>query len=142
MNSNINDKQIKSTDGNVKNHQAFAMELSRISDAKKMCKESKNCFEYNKLGGQKRKIELESIVQSERKRDEMRRKTQMDTNPENMYQDEKKPTDVGFAKVTKSSDHSGGEVKKILSNSQALSEEISNMKYLIEYMNNNKKQKL
>lgn len=142
MNSNINDKQIKSTDGNVKNHQAFAMELSRISDAKKMCKESKNCFEYNKLGGQKRKIELESIVQSERKRDEMRRKTQMDTNPENMHQDEKKPTDVGFAKVTKSSDHSGGEVKKILSNSQALSEEISNMKYLIEYMNNNKKQKL
>jgi hypothetical protein len=142
MNSNINDKQIKSTDGQVKNHQAFAMELSRIGEAKKMCEETKNCFEYNRLGGQKRKIELESIVQSERKRDEMRRKTQMDTNPENMHQDEKKPTDVGVTKVTKSADHSGGEVKKILSNSQALSEEISNMKYLIEYMNNNKKQKL
>ena len=142
MNSNINDKQIKSTDGNVKKHQAFAMELSRIGKAKQMCEETKNCFEYNRLGGQKRKIELESIVQTERKRDEMRRKTQMDTNPENMHQDEKNPTDIGVDKVTKSADHSGGEVKKILSNSQALSEEISNMKYLIEYMNNNKKQKL
>jgi hypothetical protein len=142
MNSNINDKQIKSTDGNVKNHQAFAMELSRIGDAKKVCEEQKNCFEYNRLGGQKRHVELENIVQSERKRDEMRRNTQMDTNPENMHQDEGDPTKSGVAKVTKSADHSGGEVKKILSNTQALSEEISQMRYLIEYMNNNKKQKL
>ena len=142
MNSNINDKQIKSTDGQVKKHQAFAMELSRIGDAKKTCEESKNCFEYNKLGGQKRHIELEGIVQSERKRDENRRKVQMDTNPQNMHQDEGTPTKVGVTKVTKSADHSGGEVKKILSNSQALSEEITQMRYLIEYMNNNKKQKL
>ena len=142
MNSNINDKQIKSTDGNVKNHQAFAMELSRIKEAKKICDEQKNCVEYNQLGGQKRHIELENIVKGERKRDEMRRNTQMGTNPNNMHQDEKDPTSVGIAKITKSADHSGGEVNKILPNKKALSEEISQMRYLIEYMNNNKKQKI
>jgi hypothetical protein len=60
--------------------------------------------------------------------------------------------------VTKGSDHSGPSVTnkilsndmvlqsketkdKIITNSQALSEEISNMRYLIEYMNNNNNNK-
>lgn len=141
MNSNINHKQIKSTSGEVKNHQAYAMELSRFNDAKDICEKTKNCIEYNQMGGQKKHIELENIVKSERKKDETRRKTQKDTNPSNMYQDELNPTKVSSPKVTKKSDKSGGEVNKILSNTQALSEEISHMKYLIEYMNkNNKKQ--
>lgn len=140
MNRNINKKHIKSTDGEVKNHQAYAMELSRLEKAKEICEKDKNCFEYNNLGGQNRHLELDNIVKTERDRDELRRKSQKDTNPNNMYQDEKSPTDVSVTDVRKKAEKGGNKINKILSNSQALSEEISNIKYLIEYMNNNKKQ--
>lgn len=137
MNRNIANKQISSKNGDTKAHQAYAMEYSRLKEAKKVCEQSGNCFEYNKLGGQNRYVEVEGLVQSERRKDKMSKKITDPTNPNNTYQDEKNGTEVSVPKVTKKSDHSGGETKKILSNSQALSEEISNIKYLIEYMNNN-----
>lgn len=137
MNRNIANKQISSKNGDTKAHQAYAMEYSRLKEAKKVCEQSGNCFEYNKLGGQNRYIEVEGLVQSERRKDKMSKKITDPTNPNNTYQDEKNGTEVSVPKVTKKSDHSGGETKKILSNSQALSEEILNIKYLIEYMNNN-----
>jgi hypothetical protein len=137
MNRNIANKQISSKNGDTKAHQAYAMEYSRLKEAKKVCEQSGNCFEYNKLGGQNRYVEVEELVQSERRKDKMSKKITDPTNPNNAYQDEKNGTEVSVPKVTKKSDHSGGEVKKILSNSQALSEEILNIKYLIEYMNNN-----
>ena len=137
MNRNIANKQITSKKGETKAHQAYAMEFSRLKEAKKVCEQSGNCFEYNKLGGQNRYVEVEELVQSERRKDKMSKKITDPTNPNNAYQDEKNGTEVSVPKVTKKSDHSGGEVKKILSNSQALSEEILNIKYLIEYMNNN-----
>lgn len=137
MNRNIANKQISSKNGDTKAHQAYAMEYSRLKEAKKVCEQSGNCFEYNKLGGQNRYVEVEGLVQSERRKDKMSKKITDPTNPNNTYQDEKNGTEVSVPKVTKKSDHSGGEVKKILSNSQALSEEILNIKYLIEYMNNN-----
>jgi hypothetical protein len=49
---------------------------------------------------------------------------------------------VAIPKVDRKSDHSGGEKHKILSNSQALSEEISKIRYLIEHMNNNNDKKI
>jgi uncharacterized lipoprotein YehR (DUF1307 family) len=81
----------------------------------------------------------------------------MDTGAQNQFQKSQKGTEVGLAKVTKSADKTSSSVMdKILDNGQAnktkevqdkiltksspLSEEISKMKYLIEYMNNNKKQ--
>ncbi len=137
MNRNIANKQISSKNGDTKAHQAYAMEYSRLKEAKKVCEQSGNCFEYNKLGGQNRYVEVEGLVQSERRKDKMSKKITDPTNPNNTYQDEKNGTEVSVPKVTKKSDHSGGETKKILSNSQALSEEILNIKYLIEYMNNN-----
>jgi hypothetical protein len=137
MNRNIANKQISSKNGDTKAHQAYAMEYSRLKEAKKVCEQSGNCFEYNKLGGQNRYVEVEELVQSERRKDKMSKKITDPTNPNNTYQDEKNGTEVSVPKVTKKSDHSGGETKKILSNSQALSEEILNIKYLIEYMNNN-----
>jgi hypothetical protein len=137
MNRNIANKKLSSKNGDTKAHQAYAMEFSRLKEAKKICEESGNCFEYNNLGGKNRYIEVEGLVQSERKKDKMSKKIKDLTNPNNTYQDEMKGTEVSVPKVTKSADHSGGETKKILSNSQALSEEISNIKYLIEYMNNN-----
>lgn len=142
MNRNISNKQITSKNGETKNHQAYAMEFSRLKEAKKICESSKNCSEYNRLGGQNRYIEVESLVQTERRKDKLSKKTTDVTNQRNTYQDEKNGTEVSVPKVTKSANHSGGEVKKILKKPQALSEEISNIRYLIEYMNNNKKQKL
>jgi len=144
MNSNIKDRFLTTGNEEGKNHQAYAMELSRLKAAKEICLNTKNCHEYNRLGGDKRFFEIERVVEVPRKADELRRKTQKDTNPNNTYQDEQSPTEVKVASVSRSSDHSGGEKKKkILSNSQALSEgiakEISEIRYLIEYMNNNNK---
>jgi hypothetical protein len=137
MNRDIANKQISSKNGETKAHQAYAMEYSRLKNAKKVCEENGNCFEYNSLGGQNRYTEVEGLVQAERKKDKLSKKIKDATNPNNTYQNEKNGTEVSVAKVTKKADHSGGATKKILSNSQALSEEISNIKYLIEYMNNN-----
>lgn len=143
MNKNIKDKVVTTGKENGKKHQAYAMELSRLKKAKEFCLTTKNCVEYNRLGGDVRMFEIEPVVEVPKKADEFRRKTQKDTNPNNMYQDEKNPTDVSMGKVTRDSDHSGGEKHKILNNSQALSEginkEITNIRYLIEYMNNNNK---
>ncbi len=146
MNSNIKDKVLTTGKEEGKKHQAYAMELSRLKAAKEVCLTTKNCVEYNRLGGDVRFNEIETVVEVPKKADEFRRKTQKDTNPNNMYQDEKSPTDVSVPSVSRKSNHDGGEKHKILNNSQALSEgitkEISEIRYLIEYMNNNKKQNL
>jgi hypothetical protein len=141
MNRNIANKQLSSKNGETKAHQAYAMEFSRLKNSKKVCEASGNCFEYNNLGGQNRYIEVENLVKAERKKDELSKKTTDTTDPNNTYQKEKNGTEIGVAKVTKKADHSGSKQSKILTNSQAISEEISNIKYLIEYMNNNNKNK-
>jgi hypothetical protein len=146
MNSNIKDKVLTTGKEEGKKHQAYAMELSRLKAAKEVCLNTKNCVEYNRLGGNARFNEIETVVEVPKKADEFRRKTQKDTNPNNTYQDEKSATDVSVPSVSRKSNHDGGEKHKILNNSQALSEgitkEISEIRYLIEYMNNNKKQNL
>jgi hypothetical protein len=142
MNRNIANKQITTKNGDTKSHQAYAMEYSRLKEAKKLCEKSGNCFEYNKIGGNDRFVEVENLVQSERRKDKLSKKIVDPTNPNNTHQKEKNGTEVSIPMVTKKSDHSGGETKKILSNSQSLSEEILNIKYLIEYMNNNNKNKI
>lgn len=146
MNSNIKDKQIKTSDGDIKKHQAYAMELSRLKEAQKKCVESKNCFEYNRLGGDSRMNEVKTLVDNARKVDELRRKTQKDTNPNNTYQKEKDPTEVGVPNLSREANHNGGEKHKKINTKSSLSEglykEISEIRYLIEYMNNNKKQNL
>lgn len=142
MNSNIKDKVLTTGKEEGKKHQAYAMELSRLKAAKEICLNTKNCHEYNRLGGDKRFFEIENVVETPRKADELKRKAQKDTSPKNVYQDEQSPTEVKVASVSRSSDHSGGEKKKnILTNAQAMNEgiakEISEIRYLIEYMNNN-----
>lgn len=137
MNKNIKDRQLTTGNEEGKNHQAYAMELSRLKTAQKACVDTNNCSEYNSLGGERRLREIEPVVEVPKKADASRRKVQKDTNPNNMYQKEKSPTEVRVADVSGKADHSGGVKNKILSNSQALSEEISKIRYLIEHMNNN-----
>jgi hypothetical protein len=65
-----------------------------------------------------------------------------DTDFRNTFIDDENVMKVGQPKVSKKSDKSGG-VSNILSNQQAMNEEILSIRYLIEYMNNNnKKQKI
>lgn len=142
MNKNIKDKHLTTGNEEGKNHQAYAMELSRLKAAQKVCVDTNNCSEYNSLGGETRLQQIERVVEVPRKADEIRRKVQSDTNPNNMYQQDQSPTEVKTPQVSRKSDHSGGEKHKILTNAQALSEEISNIRYLIEYMNNNNTKKI
>lgn len=140
-NNNITDSNQES-----KKYKAYAMEESRLKEAKQLCEEKNDCFEYNRLGGNKRLSEVEKLVHQEQKKDELRRKTQKDTNPENMYKDTNS-TNVLTPKVTKSANHNAkGAKSQILTNDQALNEnvekEIESIRYLIEYMNNNNKTKI
>lgn len=138
----IKDKFVKTaSDEEEKKYKAYAMEESRLKKAKQMCMENKDCSEYNRLGGDNRLREVENLVHHEQKKDKTRREIQKDTNPNNMYQKED-PTAVSVPKVTKSSDHDGSTKNKIMSNKEAMNEEIASIRYLIEYMNNNKKNKI
>ena len=66
-----------------------------------------------------------------------------DTDYRNTFRDEESVMKVNTPKVSKKSNHSGGVNSQILSNEKAMNEEISSIRYLIEYMNNNnKKQKI
>ena len=155
MNSNIQNNIIPNSDGGDK-HQNLAMELHRLEDPEngdpsyKFCKSIKD---GQRLPSEceriiKRYNELKPLVDGEREKDANRRELQKDTNPNNTFQKEKTTQNGIYApNVTKSSNHSGKSTKsKILTNNEAqLNEEISNIRYLIEYMtynNNNKKQNL
>ncbi len=137
----IKDNFIKTkSDEDAKKYKAYAMEESRLKKAKEMCETTRDCSEYNRLGGENRLREVENLVHHEQKKDVNRRKTQKDTNPNNMYQKED-PTSVSAPNMKKSGDHDGSTKNKILSNKEAMNEEISSIRYLIEYMNNNKNNK-
>ena len=151
MNSNIQNNIIPNSSGGEK-HQNLAMELHRLEDPEngdpsyKFCKSIKD---GQRLPSECERIinrynEIKPLVDGEREKDENRRKIQKDTNPNNTFQKEKS-TEVGIHDITKGGDHSGKSTKsKILTNNEAqLNEEISSIRYLIEYMNNNNnKQKL
>lgn len=158
MNSQINNKNITTNNGETKNHQAFAMELSRLKKANSICDDNGNCEEFNRLGGDNRLSHLHDLVSKEREINYNKKKKGMDGGMENQFQKPKNGTEVSVAMVTKGYDHSSSSPKtelmgkdqlvkpdknKIISNKEALSEglltEISQIKYLIEYMNNNNK---
>jgi hypothetical protein len=141
MNSQISNDIHKTKDGEAKNHQAFAMELSRLRKAKELCETQNNCGEYNKLGGENRFKEVENIVNTAKEANYRVKKVGMDAGRENQFikphdkdRDNANPTAVGgIPKVTKGSIN-----RKIMSNKEVYNEnlqkEISEIRYLIEYM--------
>lgn len=149
MNSQISKVIHVTSDGEAKNHQAFAMEMSRLKKAKEMCETTKSCGEYTRLGGEERLKEVENLVKTAKDANYQQKKTGMDAGRENQFikthtkdKDNANPTAVGgVPKMTKGSIN-----RKIMSNKEVYNEgiqkEISEIRYLIEYMNNNKKQKL
>jgi hypothetical protein len=127
----------------------LAMKESRLKKAKELCETLKKCDEFNSLGGNSELKKLESIIHTAQNADYNVKKTGMDAGRENEFikthdkdRDNANPTGVGgIPKVTK-----GKISDKIMSNkevyNEAINKEISEVRYLIEYMNNNKKQNL
>lgn len=150
MNSQIANKlSSTSTENNGKKHQAYAMEESRLHKAKSDCEDNGICDEFNRLGGEKRLKEIEGLVHNNQNANYQIKKTGMNAGRENQFiknhekdHDNANPTGIGgIPKVNK-----GSMKDKIMTNKEVYNEEInkeiSNIRYLIEYMNNNKKQNL
>lgn len=149
MNSQISKDIHVTKNGDIKNHQAFAMEMSRLKKAKEICETTKNCEEFNRLGGNSRLKEVENLVTTAKDANYNTKKVGMDAGRENQFiekhekdRDNTNPTAVGGTpKINK-----GNISRKIMSNKEVYNEsfekEISEIKYLIEYMTNNKKQNL
>ena len=149
MNSQISKDIHVTKDGEAKNHQAFAMEMSRLKKAKEMCETTKSCGEYTRLGGEERLKEVENLVKTAKDANHQQKEIGMMAGRENQFikthskdKDNANPTAVGgVPKMTKGSIN-----RKIMSNKEVYNEgiqqEISEIRYLIEYMNNNKKQKI
>lgn len=147
MNSQISKDIHKTKDGEEKSHQAFAMELSRLRKAKELCETTNGCEEYKRLGGEERFKEVENLVKTAKEANHRVKKVGMDAGRENQFikshekdRDNANPTGVGgVPKVTKGSIN-----RKIMSNkevyNEGLQKEISDIRYLIEYMTHNKKQ--
>jgi hypothetical protein len=147
MNSQIANKDSKAiSDSTTKTHQAYAMEESRLKSAKEKCMLNRDCTEFNSLGGDDRLREVENLVKTNQDANKMKKKVGMDAGRENQFikthekdRDNANPTAIGGLPKM----HKGSINKKIMTNKEVynenLSKEISFIKYLIEYMNNNKK---
>ena len=147
MNSQIFNKHTKASSDKIgKNHQAYAMEESRLNKAQASCKESGDCTEFERLGGENRLKDIESLVHTNQNANYQVKKTGKDAGRENQFiekhekdRDNANPTGLGgIPKVNK-----GNINDKIMTNTEVynegISKEISDIRYLIEYMNNNNK---
>ena len=148
-NQALKDK-LHNKDGDDKEkYTALAMQESRLNKAKEYCAKTKDCSEFNRLGGDAELKRLEGIIHQAQNANYQVKKTGMDAGRENEFiekhekdRDNANPTAVGgMPKMNK------GSIKdKIMTNKEVYNEgitkEISEIRYLIEYMTNNKKQKL
>jgi hypothetical protein len=146
MNSEIANKESLAPSDKVgKSHQAYAMEESRLNKAKENCLKNGICGDFNNLGGDKRLKELENLVKTNQDINRNKKKTGMDAGRENQFikthekdRDNANPTGVGgIPKMNK-----GKISSKIMSNTEVYNEEfskeLSDIRYLIEYMDNKK----
>ncbi len=147
-NSNLKDKYYN-IDGEKLKYTAIAMRVSRLKKTKELCESSKNCEEFNKLGGEQKLNRYTEIIKKEQKIDYKIKDEKRKGGLENQFikkhtkdKNNANPTEVGGVPlVTK-----GNTFDKIMSGKDIYNEniekEIIEIKYLIEYMNNNKKNKI
>lgn len=134
---------------NKEKYTALAMQESRLKKAREHGEKTGDWSEFNQLGGDTELKRLEGIIHTAQNTNHSIKKTGMNAGRENQFikthekdRDNANPTAVGgIPKVNK------GSIKnKIMTNKEVYNEgidkEISEIRYLIEYMNNNKKQKL
>ena len=148
-NSELKDK-LHNTGGDKKEkYTALAMQETRLNKAREHGNKTGDWSEFNRLGGDAELKRLESIIHTSQNANYSVKKTGMDAGRENEFikthdkdRDNANPTGVGgIPKVNK------GSIKnKIMTNKEVyneeISKEISEIRYLIEYMNNNKKLKI
>lgn len=135
-------------DGEKEKYTALAMQESRLQKAKKHGEETGDWTEFNRLGGELELKRLENVIHTAQNVNHSIKKTGMDAGRENQFikKHEKdhanaNPTAVGgVPKVNK-----GSMKDKIMTNKEVYNEEvtkqISEIKYLIEYMDNNNSKK-
>lgn len=125
---------------------ALKMRQTRMNQAKS----AENFEEFNRLGGEKTLNYINNLIKTSENSNHSVKKTGMDAGRENQFikthekdRDNANPTasSGGLPKINK-----GSISRKIMTNKEVYNEsfekELSSIKYLIEYMNNNKKQKL
>jgi len=149
-NKDLKDKHYHTGDGNTEKYTTLAMRESRLNKAKEQCQKTGDCSEFEKLGGDSELTKLEGLIHKAQDTNHSVKKTGMDAGRENEFikthskdKDNANPTGLGgIPKINK------GSIKnKIMTNKEVYNEqitkEISEIRYLIEYMdNNNNKQKL
>lgn len=145
-NSALKNNIYRSDDDKKEKYTALAMQESRLNKAKEYCQKTGDCTEFERLGGDAELKRLEGIIHTAQNADYNVKKTGRDAGRENEFikkhekdRDNANPTAVGgIPKMTK-----GSMKDKIMTNkevyNEALSQEISQIRYLIEYMNNNNK---
>jgi hypothetical protein len=144
-NSELKDKRYGENNEKTEKYTALAMQETRLNKAKQVCQDTGNCTEFQRLGGDAELQRLEAIIHTAQKTNHNIKKVGKDAGRENEFikkhekdRDNANPTAVGgIPKVTKGSVHD-----KIMNNAEVynegLTKEISDIRYLIEYMNNNK----
>ena len=137
-NQALKDK-LHNKDGDDKEkYTALAMQESRLNKAKEYCAKTKDCSEFNRLGGDAELKRLEGIIHQAQNANYQVKKTGMDTGRENQFlkthtkdKDNANPTKVsGLPKINK-----GNISRKIMSNKEVYNESIRKIKYLIDYIN-------
>ncbi len=144
-NSALKDNLHNTGDGEKEKYTALAMQETRLNKAKKYAEETGDWTEFKRLGGEIELERLENIIHTAQKTNHDVKKVGMDAGRENQFikshekdRDNANPTGIGgIPKMGK-----GSMKDKIMTNKEVyneeISKEISNIKYLMEYMNNNK----
>lgn len=148
-NAALKDKLHNDGNDNKEKYTALAMQESRLKAAKAHGEETGDWSGFHSLGGDTELKRLETVIHTAQNANHNIKKTGMDAGRENQFiskhkkdVDNANPTAVGgIPKMGK------GSIKnKIMTNTEVynegISKEITDIRYLIEYMNNNKKQNL
>lgn len=148
-NKDLKDNQYNTgSDGEKEKYTALAMQESRLNKAKEVGKETGDWSEFTRLGGEVELKRLENLIHTAQNANYSVKRTGMQAGRENQFikshtkdKDNANPTGVGGIPKL----HKGSVNDKIMSNREVYNEsiikEISEMKYLMEYMDNNKKLK-
>lgn len=148
-NAALKDKLHHTGDDKKEKYTALAMQESRLKKAREFGEETGDWTEFTSLGGELELKRLETIIHTAQNVNYNTKKTGKDAGRENQFikkhkkdRDNANPTGVGgVPKLT-----NGSISDKIMTNKEVYNEEIakeiSEIRYLMEYMNNNKKQKI
>ena len=148
-NANLENKVFNFRGESLK-YTALAQRESRLKKAKQFCEEKKNCGEFSRLGGESALKEIETIIHKAQETDYNVKDAKRNGGLENQFikthqknKSNARPTEVGGVPMI-----TGKSVSSVVKSGQfryneGLEKEISEIRYLIEYItNNNKKQNL